>query len=82
MKNQLPDFEQLTRHARRANQCLNDCTLKLLVQVYIACEHALKLLYVAKGLKYGWYHRHDVIQFSTLVLPKPYWSVGVSNLQT
>ena len=43
---------------------------------------ALKLLYVAKGLKYRWYHRYDVMQFSTLVLPKPCWSVGVSNLQT
>ena len=38
MKNQPPNFEQLTRHARRANRCLNGCTLKLLVQAYIACE--------------------------------------------
>ena len=26
-KNQPLDFKQLTRHARRANRCLNDCTL-------------------------------------------------------
>ena len=26
-----------------------------------------KLLYVAKGLKYGWYHRDDVVRFRTPV---------------
>ena len=30
---------------------------------------APKLLYVAKGLKYVWYHRDDVMRFRTLVLP-------------
>ena len=44
MKSQPPDFEQLIRHTRRANRCLNDCTLKLLVQAYIACERTATAL--------------------------------------
>ena len=49
----------------------------------IYCERtALKVLYVAKGLKVRVDHHDDVMQFSTLDLPKPCSSVGVSNLQT
>ena len=38
--------------------------LSFIFNYYYYYLTALKLLYVAKGLKYGWYHRHDVIQFS------------------
>ena len=31
---------------------------------------APKLLYMAKGLKYGWYHHDDVMQISTLNFAK------------
>ena len=65
MKNQPPDFEQLTPHARRAHRCLNDRTLKLLFKriLHVNCTETA---FVAKGLKYGWYHRDDVMQFSML----------------
>ena len=41
-------------------------------------QTAPELFYVAKGLKYGWYHHDDVMQYSMLVLPKPWLSEGVS----
>ena len=43
---------------------------------------APKLIYVAKGLSMGGYHHDDVMQFSTVVSPKPCLSVEVSSLPT
>ena len=35
-------------------------------------QTAPELFYVAKGLKYGWYHHDDIMQYSALALQTPY----------
>ena len=42
-------------------------------------QTAPKLLYVAKGLKYGWKHHDDVMLISTLNLPNPCWREEFHN---
>ena len=65
----------------KSSLMLKQSHTKTSVSSIYCMQTALKLLYVAKGLNYGWYHHDDVIRFSTVVLPKSCWSEGVSNLQ-
>ena len=85
VKNQPPNFKQLIPCAWRTHWCLNNRTLKLHSTSVYCVRTALKLLDVAKGLKYGWpwYHHDDVMLFSTLDLPKTLLRVsGVSKFAT
>ena len=72
VKNQPPDFEQPIH----AHEELTDAKQSHTKTSPPSMQTAPKLLYVAKGLICD-----DVIRFSMVVLPKPCWDVGVSNVQ-
>ena len=75
VKNQPPNFKQLTPCTRRAHWCLKQSHTKTSSRSVYCKRTAPKLLYVAKGLKYEWYHYDDVMQISTLNLngQRPGW---------
>ena len=77
VKNQTPDFKQLSYTKNMKSPLM----LKQSHTKTSSTNVIAKLLYVAKGIKYRWSYHDDVMQFSTLHLPKPCRSVGVSNLQ-
>ena len=63
MKNHRPNFKQLIPCGMRMKNPL------MLTQSHT--KTAFRGQGVKLNLKYRWYHHHDVMQFSTLNLPKP-----------